>query len=763
MVAGNGSLLKRLPRYVLRQRRLLVVAWLLVSIAAATQLPKLRFEDDYYGLFRSRRDEYRNLQQLGQAAGHGDCVVVLESPDVLARHSLAKVRELHTALQDLPEVARVASLHSLRRPVRVGRYLLPIFPSEASDVSDARLDKARQEARAHPAFYARFVSRDQHTTLLLVRLQEENRSFTQTHRALTEIEQVLDRLTRDSDLQFGLTGLPLFRVESQLLVQRENAKVTALAVVLATAVAWLLFRRIGHVVVVVLPAQVGILWLLGCMGFFGCSLIAINMVLPALLLVIGVTDAVHLMFHFSRLQAAGVAPALAAARMVRDLGGACFLTSLTTAIGFGSLAVCEDRMVQEFGLLAALGVGLTFVSVITLVPLLAVTPLGTGLRRNPPAQQPALGFVEHWHFGGGYFRWLARRSRSIIGIALVAVLFLGYHALSLVPDWTFLESLPAVSSVHRATRRCEQQFGGLPLLNVLVRWPAAAEPTSQELVQVLDDVHGVLEDHAYAHSPTSLLTVLHSLPGNGDELASRFPQLQQLPADALEEVVQSPARRTFVTALVPDAGAARLQAPLTQLANRLSAVARQHPSFQIDLTGFAFVTTNRSSSMIAELAWSLAIAAGVIFVVISVAYRSIAFGLCSVLPNIIPLIAVAAAMVLLKNPLRYDSVLVFSISLGIAVDDTIHFLSGVSYWRARGASWQQATQQTLEKVGPVLVTTTIIMLAGFGAVATAGIPSIRAFGTFSSLALLLALAGDVLVLPALLLATHQIPSSPIEL
>jgi hypothetical protein len=733
----------------------LVIAIAAVTVVTVSGLPKLELEATYRELFRSDDAVFARLEQLADdfGTGDGDCLVLFEAPDMLDRSALRVVRRAQFEVKQLDGVESVVSLHSVRRRQRIGRYFAPVFPGEGPEFSEERLERARARALAHPLIAGRLLSHDRRSSLMIVRLHTTRRSAEQTEAVLSRMREVLRMQTAGTDVTTGMTGLPVIRTDGLQILKRDHITLTVAGITLATLLAAVLLRRPGHVLIVVTPPLLGVAWTLGLMGLAGGRLGLLNSVLPALLLVIGVTDAVHIVFQYRRERAAGKPSKQSALRSVERVGGACFLTSLTTAVGFGSLVVCDEKVIRDLGLWAALGVSLTFLCVISLTPLLAMSPLGrVGSKSVPLSRTHTL------------FRRLAAtlEARPSIWAAcsLVVLIAASVAAAQLRADYSFVEHLPADSPARAVMQRCERQFGGAPLVQVLVGWSGGTDAKRGEIVGVLAQIHQAIDECSATSNPTSLLTLLESLPGKTDDLADRFDELPYVPKEAVLRCLLTDRRRALVSAAVPDAGASTLRRPLSALSRRLDGIAAQNPDFSVGLTGFQTLVTYRTSAMIAELVRSLMLASVVIFAVIAAAYRSLTFGLVSIVPNAFPLIATAALMVAVGKPLQYATVLAFAVCLGVAVDDTIHFLSRFRHERLAGADTAHAVRNTLDVMGPVLVTTTALMLTGIGAGIWAGLLTLRAFATFSCAALVLALIGDLVFLPALLLALARWGRTP---
>jgi predicted RND superfamily exporter protein len=209
-------------------------------------------------------------------------------------------------------------------------------------------------------------------------------------------------------------------------------------------------------------------------------------------------------------------------------------------------------------------------------------------------------------------------------------------------------------------------------------------------------------------------------------------------------------QKLVVSSRVPDLGAAALDSTWAQLEDKLLAFEQQHPGFQVQLTGRTVVAGRNLRQIIGDLARSLALAAVVMVCLLTLVFRSLLIGMISILPNTLPLVTNAFLLVVGNLPLQLTSVVTFSLCLGLAVDDTIHFLIRFQRERREGWSVGQALLRTYHYVGSVLVATSATLGGGFAVVALSTVPALRLFAVLTCTAVLAALVGDLVVLPALL-------------
>jgi predicted RND superfamily exporter protein len=185
------------------------------------------------------------------------------------------------------------------------------------------------------------------------------------------------------------------------------------------------------------------------------------------------------------------------------------------------------------------------------------------------------------------------------------------------------------------------------------------------------------------------------------------------------------------------------------LEDKLDEVARRHPGFQVSFTGSIVVANRNINRMISDLGGSVGLETVVICLLMTWAFRSFGLGVVSILPNLFPLVAVAAMIVSLGWPLQIGSVIVFNICLGLAVDDTIHVMTRFRRELTRDGDTNAALLRSFAGVGPAILTTTAILLVGLGSVTISRVPPLRLFGQLSCVTLFAALGAELVLLPAL--------------
>jgi len=724
---------------------------LLLGIAAAGLL-RLEFDDNHRKFFRGSSDAYEQLEQLAAAfpLDENDFILLLESERMFSPDSVEALRGLDRSLRDADGVLGVYSIFDARSRQARGLLLPPLMPRQGAP--EAAYGEARRAALAHPLVGGLMLSEDARVMLMVVTQAGDELAVAEIEPLYGEIRELVDERLGATGIGVLITGIPALRAEIIRAVQRDNLRFSVIGGTAAMLISLLLFRNLAAVFITSVAPLAGMILSVGMLGLAGVPMNVVNHVLPSLVMVIAFTDSVHLMAFFRMRRGSGDSRRVAVQAAVREVGPACLLTSVTTAVAFASLALAKTEVIRNFGIACAAATLLNFIVVITVVPLLASTFLGD--RAGALA-----GGVDGAHQRGMHrfldplatlvTRW--PRCLSMLGFAVMSLCLLA--SMKLYPDFRYRENLPEGNDAYRALVKADEALGGAIPLRVLVESVGEQPITSADGLAALAEVDAMLAAEPGVGATLSLIDVLRSLPpgdgGQGD-LGAAKKFLPLVPEGAKARLLGMGGRAALVSAKVRDDGAAALAPLFASLSGKLERIQARHPGFDMRLTGVTYVSGTVSLAMISELARSLFAAAVIILFIIIIALRSPAMGLISVLPNIFPLAATGALLVFAGMPIQYTSVMSFTICLGIAVDDTIHFLMRYRRLRADGVGSDPAVRQSLREVGSVLVTTTLIMVGSFLVLQVSELPMIRLFGVMCALALSFALVGDLIFLPAML-------------
>ena len=723
--------------------------WLFVlglTAIAAVGLSRLEFDDDPRNLLRTRSPGYQTMVEAFDdfGADDADVVLVIEGDDLFSATALSALRAIVEDAKRIVGVERVDSIFDARRTIVRG-VQIPLIPTR--DLSEAALAQARQRALEHPLVRRQLLSDDARTTLVLVRIVGHPLKMSEIRPVVEGLREIESRLDPTSRLTMRMTGVPVIRMETVASIQHDLVLFNVVGGALAIAIAYTLFRRWTCVFLAAAAPSLGAVWVLGLFGLVHVPIDVFNCVVPTLVMVVGLTDSVHFLVDIQRSVAERPAALESSIGAIQKVGAACGLTSVTTAIGFASLAVAGSPVIRQFGLACAAGSVLTFVAVIVMVPLLASHRwLGMRLAAHRQASLAPRRFAD------GVVRFAIRHAALLAIVGIVATVAMAAVGTRLIPDTKLTEDIPANSESAMALARCDEAFGGVMLVYAVVEWPQEMPLSDMSVHDALAEVHELFDGHDLITEPVSILSVAQTMSSFARTWPAQVARLERLPPESIDRLVRLDKHRALVRAHTRDVGSSVLNVAIARLTGEIDEIERRHPGISIQLTGSTVVSAQSINQIITDLGNSLGVESVIIFGLMAWAFRSLALGLITIVPNVFPLVAVATLIVALGMPLRMGSVIVFNICLGLAVDDTIHVMTRFSRLLGPQVDVNDAIRESFAEVGTAILTTTCILLAGFGTVTLSQLPGLRLFGYLSCFTILTALVAELLFLPALLAA-----------
>ena len=684
-----------------------------------------------------------NIQTVRVASG--DVIVVAQCDDFFTPDSAEAIRSAVDAIEALPHVARVFWM-DLAPMMNIFGLPEPILPSR--NASEERFQQAKLRAREHPLVLGQLLSEDAKTTLLMVEIDwlyvTDDADCTDLLRD-TAAEAV--SAFPNVQMKFRVTGEVPIRLSRAASTRENEFKYQAIGYTIAVLFALVLFRGLSAVFIVALAPTLGVFWTLGALHLIGWDDNPFNSVIvPVLLCMVGFTDGVHMMVQIRKHRSEGMSAADAAKKSIREVGLACWLTSLTTAIGFGSLVLARHEVVQEFGYCCVIGVGLTFVAVITVIPLCCATPLGNrvhiGYGKNVIDRN--IGRIS------GIVDFVLKKPRTFSWIAIVSTIVLAFFTLQLRPDERLTSNLASGSEAAQALAHIDKTLGGMETAQVSLRWNANCPDGSAEIAEAIQKVHAVLDQEPLLGYPLSIVRLIDALPGEG-EASTRMSMLELLPPPLKRAYYHPESRSASVVFRLQDLGIAKYGSVFERLEKKIALLSSEHPDFTIKLSGNAIWRWRDLYRIVVDLAYSLGTASLIIFLVLTFVYRSIRLGLISVIPNLFPLATTGFLLLVSGQNLEIVSVCAFTVCLGIAVDDTIHFMTRFQEERRTTSDAKLALRQSFVSVGSALVITTLVLVIGFSTALVSDARDHRIFATMGILTITSALFADMVFLPALLL------------
>ncbi|MFN0053998.1 MAG: efflux RND transporter permease subunit [Planctomycetales bacterium] len=760
----------RLAQFLL-QRPGLVLGGLALSVVVSLGLmTRLQFDFSPQAIYRGNDDLLDYAERFRQTFGYDEAVilVVMEAigdKDVLSAASLRWQRQLAIDLAQLPDVERVESLATLQVPsaslTRVA--LRPLI--EAESIDDDVADRVRGLLSDQPLVHAGMLSEDDRVCAVPVFLHPGGRDVDSMRETVRDVRETVARHPLPEGFRLHFGGLPELRVKIVHDLKEDLTTLIPLAAAVYLVVLWLMFRRVSGSILPLVAVGIGLAWTMAAFAAANEPLNIVSNVLPLLLLIIGVSSSVQIVSSYAEEAARGRRQWAAAREAIARMAPACLLAAITTAVGFASLATARSIQLQRFGWQAAIGIAFLYVS--TLSTLGALFRFFTPPRHvRPEAERPNL--LTRSVSGAGYA--VARHPRLTIALAFGVVLgavWLG----SGVPinSYSMIEAFPPEHPSVQTLRLIEEKLAGVMPLEI------SLEARDAELLLDPETYHEVLAVEAYARSLPGVLSVqsyvdllkevLVHWPGRRRSESDR----ELVPAGQAGRVrlkrtegfirefsaafhyqtfVSEDGRRARIRMRLREVGTQATLALIEQLEARLAESFPKAGPVEARLTGEAYVGAMALTTLIRDLYVSLLTASLVIFALIAIEFRSLRIGLIAMLPNLTPLAVTLGYMGLRGYEMNVGNVIVFTICLGLADDNTIHFLYRFREELKEDLDVAQAIRKAFFSTGRAIVATSLLLLAGMTVLLFSNFIPTRRFGELTQVTILGNLMGVLLLLPA---------------
>ncbi len=730
-----------LARLAVERGALVLGALALVTALALGGYARLQFTQSPELIALQGSDELAFYREFLARWGSDELIVLAYSvPDAYAPRELERLRALTAALGEVAQVRRVWSLDTAFSVDTgpLGPYARPLVPDDLSQVGP----ELRAAAQSSPFVRDTFVSADGRTLLLSVQLEGRELDNAGVEReALAGIDAVLADPAY-AGLELHLAGSPIFNRELARLNQRDNARFTPIAIALVGLGAALLFRSL--LVALALLAVVGttVIWTLGAMGALGVPLSITTSLLPPLLLVIGIAEAIHLLSSYLDRLGAGAPRASALAAALDEVVAPCFWTSLTTACGFAGLLGVAIEGVQTFAAFAVLGIVFALVLTLSLLPaLLLRLPLERSARGRAGSRRNAAG------------RLATPRPR--LAAALVAgALALGAWALPRVEVATHDgEFFAREHPLNRAYRFIESRLAGVTPLEIEVRAPAPGGARSPRALSGIAELQSRMARLPELTPGISLVQLVESTsPGTDlrdpDAVQRALFLLETLAPEDVAAWIDHDHQRARISARTRAMTSERSR----QIAQSVERDALQifGPGFSVRASGLVPVFSEMEQYLIEGQLRSYGMALLALGVCFALAFRSARIALIALVPNVIPVFVTAGAMVLLGWRLDVATVMVASVALGIIDDDTIHLTHAYLRGLEAHGDPQRALEHAMHAAGRPTLLASVILAGGFAALALSDFQPTAHFGALVALTVVCAVFADLIVLPAAL-------------
>ncbi|MAE96416.1 MAG: hypothetical protein CL910_17340 [Deltaproteobacteria bacterium] len=689
-------------------------------------------------------------------------VIAMESDDLFSHEGLSRLRRITDAIAHLPEVRTVQSLTdvvSFHYDPEADWIEVADFIEEIPTGAKA-LAGVRERALADPLYERTVVSADARTAAVNV-----------TFRKMTDEEFIRSRLDArilaivDSErvpgASFYVAGRPHVKNRVYELMLRDMTLLIPAALAVVAIGLYIVFGTRRGVLLPLGTILVATLWTFGAIAFLERPLTVLTTLLAPMLAAIGSVYGIHAVTRYEEEVPTATTPEEAAYASLHHMRLPVSVAGLTTMVGFAALLITDVPAVFEVGAFAVLGVGAITVLTLTMVhALLALFPLreaGAGTRlaaRIAAGLDTALGRLAG----------LTGRRAGLWVLLFAVALAASLAAIPrIVIDTDYLSFFDEKAPVRMDFEAVNRLLAGVVPLYVSLdseRPGAFREPELLREIERLQTAAAEIPEVGRTLSMVDTVRVMNRAMARDDPAFERIPDtrggaaelLFMAPKGHLDKYANVNHSRANVLVRTGAVGTARVRKVTGEL-DELVAGLKLPPDVSAHVTGNALLLAHSADGIAQGQPRTVGLAAIAIFVLVVLAFRSPRLAAVAMLPNLVPVAIYFGILGFGAAPLSLATSLIGSVALGIAIDDTVHFLVRYGTERRAGRSPEEATAICGRRIGRPIAITSVMLMAGFLVVALSGFATLRQFGVLSAITMGVCLINDLVLLPALLVRT----------
>jgi uncharacterized protein len=725
-----------------------VIVFILLAVLAAIGVMRIQADDSLSQLFRSETPEFKLYEDVTKRfpSSEYDVLIVVEGKRLMARDSLEKLRDLVTDLQLIEGTRGVVSLFSARQPPEDGHLPEPLFPDPLPE--GKAYDALVQKVLSNEIIRGKLLSEDGELALIVLALDPSAATGNGLSDLVTEIRKTVTEYLAGTDLKGELSGVPVMQLDIRKAMERDRVVYNALGFVAGCLIAIAFFRRVSFMVIAAGPPLTAILLALGALGWLDFRLNIFLNVMTPLIMVISFSDSMQLTFLARDRLIAGHTKYEAFREAILIAGPACVLTHATAGLSFLSLLFAKSELIRTFGEAGIVATAVALAAVLTLVPLLGVL-LVHGETRFSARIKGADSAVDMLR---AFCGWIAHRMVSrpalytLIAISLITAL--GFIYSNLQPRYRLADLVPDKEQAVEASGRLDAKLTGANPLDILIQFPPGASLYDPATLSCLAEVHTILEMQAGVGNVWSIETLrrwLAETAGKSD-VATLKQYIDILPPYLVRRFLSADQDAVLVSGRIPDKDASQLLPVVESLDQSLAAVRAKYPGYRIAVTGLSAIAARNSADMIKKLNYGLTIEIVFVAAFIGLAFRSWIVALAVIPPGIFPVLVSGDILWALGDGLQFASIVALTVSFGLALSATIHFLNRLRLEERPHEDPGGAVERATILVGPALILTSIVLACGLIATVLSDLPSLRLFGWLSAFAMISALVADLLIL-----------------
>ncbi len=738
---------------------LVILAIIFISIASTYYIAKLKFNYDFESYFPQKDGEREYLMQFRKDFENDTDFLIIAIENKKGIYDtvfLNKINTLTKQLKSHKEVRKIIAPTNLKTPVigAGGFFEIPILHLHDSK----KLIQDSIRIGKYPHLSAGLISKTKNAVAIIIFNTQDIKK-----KAGDDLIDFIDTKVAAQNFDNVYTAGKI--KASKIYVEKMQEEVLVFIIASTILIGLFLFiayRTLWGVVVPLITVVLSIAWTLAIMSLLGKDLDLLTSLLPPILFVVAMSDMTHLLSKYLEELRHGTAKIPALTIALKDVGLATFITAVTTAIGFVTLLNSTIAPIRDFGFYTGIGVFVAFALAFTFLPAALV------LLPTPPIAKLKNENVFWYRMLQRLFIWICGNHWGIISATITLIMVSIFFTLKISVDAKLLDDISDKDPLKKSVQFLEDHFGGVRPFEMAIYAKDSGSLMNYASLIKLDEVEVYLKNKYGVRdiiSPNTFIKYLLQASNGGIDEYYRFPKKEEFEA-LLPKLKLITKRKEFaafcnkgfskmrISGKIKDDGSLAIANKNKAFSQYLSNIGSKE-NWNYQLTGSSLLIDKNNSYLAQSLIEDLILGIVSIALIIGLLFRQTKMIVLALIPNLIPLLVIGGIMGACGIHLKASTSIIFSIAFGIAVDDSIHFLSRFKMELRLHQSHLYALKRTYLSTGKAMIVTSLILISGFATLLLSSFESTFYTGFLIGLTLLIAIIADLLLLPALLILFYK--------
>lgn len=758
-------------RFILKNR-ILLIAFLTVCTAFMAYMGqdvKLSYENTSLLPEKdSTRIEYNEFKKLFGEDGNV-IVIGTKNPDIFTLEQFNAWADLGKTLREIDGVEEVLSISrsiNLIKNDSTRQFdVLPVVSKKAT--SRAEVDSLKNLILSLKIYEGMLYNPKTQATLMTITLDKKKINDESRIVLVDNLIAAVDAYSKQHNVEIHYSGMPYIRTVTMQKIKRELFMFILMSTAIAALIMFLFFRSVKVVISSLLVVGISIMWVMGSLVLFNFKITILTGVIPSLIVIIVIENCIYILnkYHWEYKSHGNKLRALS--QVIQRIGFASLMTNAATALGFAAFILIPNQMLREFGIITSINVMVLYGLTIILLPIIF------SFQRPPKPKH--VKHLDNNFFGAVLDKiiYLISFRRTLIYSIAGAMVLVGIVGVSMMrTSGKIVDDFRDDDPIYLDLKFFENNFGGVMPFEISIDTKKKNGALVHSNIQKIDQMQQMINQYPEFSKPLSLAEVFkfarqsyyggdsskYSLPSSMERnfILGYLPKnMQSTGTDLLQSFLDSTKQITRVSFQMADVGTKHMDSLMTKIRPQVDSIF-DPAKFDVKLTGNSVVYAKGTNFLIKNLFESVGIAILLISLLMALLFSSLRMILVSMIPNIIPLLITAAIMGFAGIPIKPSTIIVFSIALGISVDNAIQYLSRYRHeLKVTNGDIKKSALLALHEAGFSMIYTSIVLVLGFSVFIVSEFGGTQALGILISTTLLIAMFFNVMVLPSLLLTLDK--------